>query len=52
MMRTVVALAMDSGLSVEYWLEGDPRNLDTAMAIRAAQAKELDAARTRPARRR
>lgn len=44
MMRTVVAIALDSGLPVDYWLDADPRYLDTAMAIRKAQAEEMDKA--------
>lgn len=41
-MRSVVALAVESGQTVEYWLDTDPRNLETALDLRAEQARELE----------
>lgn len=42
-MRAVVALAVESGQTVEYWLDQtDPRHLETALELRAEQARELE----------
>lgn len=38
-MRSVVAVAMSSGIAVDVWLEGDPRALFTAMALLAESSK-------------
>lgn len=49
MNRALVALAMDTGMPVTYWRdECDPEDLDTALELRAQQAREMaDASRRR-----
>jgi len=40
-----VALSLDTGLPVSYWRdECDPADLDTALALRAEQAQEMERA--------
>lgn len=51
-MRSVVVLAIRSGLGSDYWLGvADPRELDTALDLLADEAEEAERAE-RAARRR
>lgn len=38
-MRSIVGLAITSGIPVDAWLAGDPRDVDTALELIAEGAK-------------